>query len=230
MKVMILVLFFIPALFCAEEPVLVDYNEVHKEEVITIAQKNVAQLFVDSTTVTQDTRTRNYFKESIKKMMTKCLDNQSKIKKVIVNADIVVGFIVFYYEKEQSLESMLQHFASKGIAYSKENILSSMPEIKKRDSECAMLAKIEGLAVAEDYRRRGYAKALLRNAEETIKGEWPTITRIELDVNNENDAAKNLYESEGFMRSSIQPFHLVPVDGIRYEKQLQQPSYHEEIP
>ena len=141
-----------------------------------------------------------------------------------------MGFIAFHQEKEESVESMMEGFASQSITQTTENPLLARPHLKLLDADCLMFARIEGLAIAKKFRRRGYAKALLHTAEETIKQEWPTITRIELDVSDKNKAAKRLYESLNFVQSQDQPIPLAMVDGIRYEKQLQQPSYHEEIP
>ncbi len=182
MKALVSSLLLISAVFCAETPVIVDYDESHKEQIITIALASSQQLFVGSTI-----RPLSGCAESI---MIDCLHDQSKIKKIIIDEDqTVVGFIVFFQEKELYLESMK--------------------------------AKIQGLAIAQSHRRKGYARALLHNAEETIKEQWPEITRVELDVNDKNEAARKLYESENFVRSLNESLPLLTRNGIRYEKQLQ---------
>lgn len=60
-------------------------------------------------------------------------------------------------------------------------------------------ARIRSLAVHEDYRRRGYATALLRAAVQ--EGEC----EVDLLVDEGNDPAIGLYESFGFTRAEMCP-------------------------
>lgn len=65
-------------------------------------------------------------------------------------------------------------------------------------------AEIIDLFVHEDVRRLGVARALMRNAEQLARGE--RIGRIGLGVQTDNTAARNLYESLGFLDSGRGPY------------------------
>jgi len=55
------------------------------------------------------------------------------------------------------------------------------------------------MSVAEDWRGKGVGKALLQAFLDWIK-QHPSITRVELHVHSDNEAAIKLYESCGFVR------------------------------
>ncbi len=56
-----------------------------------------------------------------------------------------------------------------------------------------------GMAVRDDWQRRGLGTALLRSAIELADG-WLQLTRLELQVFTDNVAATRLYERFGFER------------------------------
>lgn len=69
--------------------------------------------------------------------------------------------------------------------------------MKKTISECAEFVLLDSLAISCDFRGKGYGRLLLGEAVSAIKGAWPHISRIELNVSQDNAAGIALYESEG---------------------------------
>ncbi|MFE4666891.1 GNAT family N-acetyltransferase [Streptomyces sp. NPDC056716] len=67
----------------------------------------------------------------------------------------------------------------------------------------AHVRQIRGLAVAEEARGHGVARALLRAAVEEARAR--AARRISLRVLGHNTAARKLYESEGFVVEGVQP-------------------------
>lgn len=62
-------------------------------------------------------------------------------------------------------------------------------------------ADIMNIAVSEEYRRQGYATRVLR--EIFFKAKELGIKRITLEVRESNEAARSLYEKNGFVFSGI---------------------------
>jgi ribosomal protein S18 acetylase RimI-like enzyme len=60
---------------------------------------------------------------------------------------------------------------------------------------------VDALAVAEDARRRGVARALLADAEATARAEG--ATGVSLDTGLENEPARRLYEASGYQQRDI---------------------------
>jgi ribosomal-protein-alanine N-acetyltransferase len=58
---------------------------------------------------------------------------------------------------------------------------------------------ITTLAVRPEYRRKGYARALIRAALDA----YPDVRRVQLEVRPSNAAARALYESLGFTVAGV---------------------------
>ena len=65
-------------------------------------------------------------------------------------------------------------------------------------------AVVFGMYVAPDFGRRGVARALLRHLIATAKEETG-LEQLVLTVTHSNEAARSLYESEGFRSFGIEP-------------------------
>jgi ribosomal protein S18 acetylase RimI-like enzyme len=65
-------------------------------------------------------------------------------------------------------------------------------------------AVVFGMYVASDFGRRGVARALLRHLIATAKQE-AGLEQLVLTVTHSNEAARSLYESEGFRSFGIEP-------------------------
>jgi ribosomal protein S18 acetylase RimI-like enzyme len=61
-----------------------------------------------------------------------------------------------------------------------------------------------GMYVAPDFGRRGVARALVRHLIATAKDEVG-LEQLVLTVTHSNEAARSLYESEGFRSFGIEP-------------------------
>lgn len=160
------------------------------------------------------------FETENKNGMEAMLNEPLKMKKVITNSAEVAGFCAFFKTQEQSLESLKKLAESHGLPWNEEQFSIAMPHLKRTDAECDSFAKIEALAISKHFRRQGHGRTLIQNAIQAIKQQWPTITRVDLDVNANNDGARRLYESEGFIQSSIQPAHMIAMEIVQYEKAI----------
>jgi RimJ/RimL family protein N-acetyltransferase len=79
---------------------------------------------------------------------------------------------------------------------------------------CALLA---GMYVAQDFRRRGFGRALLAAAiayAHSVDG----VLQLKISVNSQNAAARLLYQSVGFKRFGVEPNALL-VDGQFYDEE-----------
>jgi ribosomal protein S18 acetylase RimI-like enzyme len=89
--------------------------------------------------------------------------------------------------------------------------LAREPRAKNRHK-----AVVFGMYVAPDYERRGIGRALVRHLVAMAKNE-PGLEQLVLTVTQTNDAARELYESEGFRSFGIEP-RAIRIDGRYYDK------------
>jgi ribosomal protein S18 acetylase RimI-like enzyme len=117
---------------------------------------------------------------------------------------------------------MQKQFASVGMpSFPDEQLLIMFPHLKKTNDDCAEYIELECLAVSKDFRRKGYARMLIKHAIETAHEMYPEVKQIRLNVNAINEEAIALYESEGFVKSEVQPAQFIALEVIQYEKELQ---------
>jgi len=89
--------------------------------------------------------------------------------------------------------------------------LAREPRAKNRHK-----ATVFGMYVAPEFGRRGLGRALIRHLVAAAQGE-SGLEQLELTVTQTNDAARGLYESEGFRSFGIEP-RAIRVDGRYYDK------------
>ena len=77
-------------------------------------------------------------------------------------------------------------------------------------------ATVFGMYVAPEFGRRGVGRALIRHLLAIAQRE-PGLEQLELTVTHTNDAARKLYESEGFRSFGIEP-RAIRVAGRYYDK------------
>lgn len=77
-------------------------------------------------------------------------------------------------------------------------------------------ASVFGMYVAPEFARRGIGRALIRHLVAAAEHE-PGLEQLVLTVTQTNDAARALYESEGFRSFGIEP-RAIRVDGRYYDK------------
>ena len=215
-----LLLLCVLSISCFPQNKIIDYDESHKNAVMEIVFQDAYKFFTGSAVVTKGLMPAELFESKNRKGMEAILENPLKIKKVLVDSGRVIGFVEFYKTHEPTLESMKCAVESQGKPFDENQILKEMPHLKRTDAECEFFVKIESLAVDKNCRGKGHGRALIRSAIDSIKHLWPTITQVQLDVNANNEVAKKLYESEGFVKSSVQPMLMVFTDKIQYEKEI----------
>ncbi|MFC6939332.1 GNAT family N-acetyltransferase [Salinirubellus sp. GCM10025818] len=81
------------------------------------------------------------------------------------------------------------------------------------ESEVAYLAE---LAVAPDYRRRGYGSALLSAVLDRVAEH----RELRLTARADDERARSFYEASGFERVEELPDHYADGDGVLYGRQL----------
>jgi ribosomal protein S18 acetylase RimI-like enzyme len=77
-------------------------------------------------------------------------------------------------------------------------------------------ATVFGMYVAPEFARRGVGRALIRHVVAVAQRE-PGLEQLVLTVTQTNDAARALYESEGFRSFGIEP-RAIRIDGRYYDK------------
>ena len=77
-------------------------------------------------------------------------------------------------------------------------------------------ALVFGMYVAAEFGRRGVGRALIRHLVAVAKRE-PGLEQLVLTVTQTNDAARSLYESEGFRSFGVEP-RAIRVGGRYYDK------------
>lgn len=87
------------------------------------------------------------------------------------------------------------------------------------------IARLYSLAVARESRGRGIGRALLRAAEHAALERECAVLRLEVRINN--DAARTLYESEGFTSiETIVGYYADGTDAVRLERSLWDEARH----
>jgi ribosomal protein S18 acetylase RimI-like enzyme len=218
MKKLLISLLCVSTVFCAqqESACIFDYEQPQKETVMGICFQDPLQFFGGSQLVSNGAWSMEHFVEENKKGMEAIFADPLRVKRVMIESGRVAGFVEFFKTKEQSLESLKRQM---NLSPEQEaQIVAMMPNLKKTDAECETFVLLECLAVSRDFRRRGYARALVNDSIEQIKQKWPMATRVQLNVNAANENARKLYESEGFILSAVQPPHLVMMGDVQYEK------------
>lgn len=193
----------------AQQTSIVDYTPSHKHAVMAIAFQDPYKFFCGSHVVTKGIMSEESFLSENKKGMQALLESPPRVTKVLLADGKVAGFAAFYKTQELSLEAMKEAAQSHGIPFDEKQIVAVMPNLKKTKAECEAHALLESLAVSQEFRGKGYGRVLLKHSISEMQAKWPEIKKVMLDVNDANDVARKLYESEGFVVSPAQPAHLV---------------------
>lgn len=187
-----------------------------------IAFQDPSLFFCGSQIVRSGMVSAQLFEQSNRKEMEETLDDPLRYTKVLIDPrhNTVIGFVIFYRSREKSLEEVYEGLEQKGIVLSDEYIKRCFPGIKKTEAECQYFGVIEAIAVSQEYRGKGFGKVLLQRAQEEMALRWPTLTRIILHVNGDNEVARMLYMTQGFTVSAHQPPHWAMVNVMEYSKEI----------
>lgn len=200
---------------------IVDYNPSYKDVITEIAFQDAYNFFCGSAFVKKGLVPADCFEKQNRNVMESILNDKTKVIKVLLHSGKAVAFVGVQKDRELSIESMKRQLPAEMLAtFNEDKVMAALPHLKKTDAECLEHIKIETLAVSKDFRRKGYAKMLLKEAIEAAKKLWPDIKQIQLDVNSDNESARKLYESEGFIVTNPQPMHYIMLEVVQYEKAL----------
>ncbi len=220
-RILLMVLCSSAAIMVAQDQgKIVEYNSEHKQAVMEIAFQDPYKLFGGASAVERGLMSRELFESENKKGMEAMLQDPLCIKKVFLVSGRVAGFIKFYKMRTASLESLKKMAEKQGVPFDENLMMRIMPSLKKTDAECVEYAKIMSIAVSQEHRGKGYGTLLLADALAGIKQRWPQLTRVELDVNQNNTTARHLYESQGFTRMLLPALHIASMGMETYEKDL----------
>lgn len=181
---------------------IVDYNDQHANDLYRISFEHPEQFFAGYDLVQKQIWTIDQFTEENQKVLNGILTNPSYIKRVLIEDGTPAGYIAFNKDKELTIEQFSEKSGQTFTSEMEKLLLEHNKHFKRTPEECIAYAKIVAIAVSDAYQRRGYAKALIKNALEHIKNERPDIRLVELDVNESNTKARALYESVGFVSSN----------------------------
>lgn len=167
---------------------IINYNASYKDDIIKVALQNSDKLFGKDTSESEN-----------KEALLALLDDSKKIKRILMDSNQAIGFIEFF-----KVKTMIRDVSDTGGLF-------------RLDDWLYNFAKIEVLVVSQKFRGKGYGKQLLRDAIDHIKKLWPDVKFILLDVQADNESAIKFYESEGFVKSVIQPGPLVSINSQAYD-------------
>lgn len=208
-------------------PIIVAYDPSHKQPLMEMAMQDPYKLFLGGETVGQGTMTEENFLIENKKAMESLFDNPAAIKRVLTFDNKVAGFVEVSKLKELSLESVIKTVIAQeiqGIKHIDEGaaaaVAAALPHLKKTDAECIEYGLISSLMVAKEFRNKGFGRKVLKDALLEIKRQWPLLSQARLNVNANNPVAIKLYESEGYIKSEIQPAHLASLKAFEYQKAI----------
>ncbi len=161
-----------------------------------------------------------------KKEVEPKFENDLVHTKVLLDEKRPAAVVMYYRTRAQSLESLKRVYDKRGrliqwlFPFNEEKIRTYMPDLKETDAECSYYVLLEILAVSRDFRRKGYGSACIKQVIEGAKSQWPDIKTIKLNVNTTNDAARRLYESEGFVKNEQQSATATMMNYVEYERTL----------
>lgn len=219
MKKLLIVLVASLSIFAGEINI-VDYDESFRDAVMTIACQHPNQFFSGSVVVRKGLMSQTMFDLENKKGFDALLQQQHAITKLLVSQKKVIGFVVFFKAREQSLESLRKIMEAQGLPFNEEFFRMHMPNLPLLEAEAAEFIKLEAIAVSDGFQRQGFGSKLLHIVEEEAHQRWPLVRKVILDTNVDNDAARPLYEKHGYIVCPIQPQHCQLLEIVEYEKEI----------
>lgn len=200
---------------------LVDYDDSFKNQVIAIAFQHQNKFFGGSSVVRKGFISQEMFDLENKKGFDELLRQQHHVvTKLLMSQKKVIGFVVFFKAREQSLESLRKIMEAQGLPFNEEFFRMHMPNLPLLEAEAAEFIKLEAIAVSDDFQRQGFGSKLLHIVEEEAHQRWPLVRKVILDTNVDNDAARSLYEKHGYIVCPIQPQHCQLLEIVEYEKEI----------
>lgn len=174
---------------------IVDYKPEHKEDIVDISFHDPEFFFPGYKQLLQSSI---FNKEMFLQAVKDALADANKKTLVLLEGNVVAGFVTFYKTREQCVEDLKSNPAC--ALLSVEYLKKYVPGLKDTKEECKPFAKIESIAVSKNFRRRGFGKILLKTVLDYIHTEWPELGYVVLDVANHNQPAQALYAQFGFIQ------------------------------
>ncbi len=206
--------------FAVEKLVIFD-PALHQETVMAIVTETQDSFFpgINSVPAAQ----RSMVEQASIKQFESNLTTVGYITFLLCVDEDPVGFVQYFFYKE-SCESVIRGLESQGISL--EQLIELNPafmdqlraQFPDKDVDALPLGKIEGIAVAKKYQRQGYGKKLFQHAVEQLINDEKQVASINLIVDVDNEAARRLYESEGFVIDESKSVPMLPV--VFYQKSV----------
>jgi len=174
---------------------------LHQEAVMAIATETKDSFFpgISSIPVAQ----RSMVEQMALKEFEGNLTKRGYVTFLLYVDENLVGFVQYFAYKE-SCESIMRGFEQKGMTIEQikltnpafmEQLRAKFPE---KDADAPLQGKIEGVAVATKYQHKGHGKRLFQYAVEQLITD-KKVAIVTLIVSEDNETARKLYESEGFV-------------------------------
>ena len=186
--------------FSAEQFVPFDAT-LHQEIVMTIAAETKDYFFPGISSI--PSALRSVVEQASLKEFEQTLIRPGYITVLLYVDGAPVGFVQYFSYKE-SCESVIRGLEHQGVSL--EQVIQVNPafmdqlraKFPEKDADAPPCGKIEGVAVATKYQHKGYGKRLCRYAVEQLVID-KKVGFVALLVGEDNEIAKKLYESEGFV-------------------------------
>lgn len=200
---------------CSEKKdgTIVPFDKKYAAETFALIMKNEEQLIPPYQSFKKGEITEAEYLSNAHEELSAFFNDNAQPKRVLLVDQKMVGFIGFCQCREMNAEALLERYQSQGLTEQK--ILELYPSIKKTRAECPPYALIRGPVIDEAFRDNGYGRLLLQHILEQIKQVKQPLSSVCLDVHYENEIAKHLYESAGFIFS-----HKQNAIFLRYKKAL----------
>ncbi len=117
----------------------------------------------------------------------------------------------------RQLRYLITKAQGKVLVYDKDGlILGALIILWRRNN---FSARIVSVAVRPESRSQGIGAALVKKVDNIARAKG--LTKISLEVRMDNEKAISFYESQGYIRTGLQPdYYIDGMTGVRYQKLL----------
>lgn len=196
------------------------YKEEDRDALMALAFQDPMNFFVGSSLVKKGLMTRDLFEAENKKGIESLFSDELRKKHVAVENGIIVGFVEFFKTVEPNLEMIKEQFAAQDLPFNEEQVLAAMPNIKRTKAESEEFLIIECVVVDKAHQRKGIGKKLVTEAERLAQELWPSVNRIQINTNADNENACKMFEALGYQEDTAMTQQLQLMEIVVYAKTI----------